>query len=133
MEYQFAIVDAISKGDEEAVLFLLRIGASLHKVDEFGRTPLHWTAFTNGGERLVPLLVSHGAHLNTRDGLGQTALHLHCMNGRAYGVGCLLFHGADVNIRTKTTKLTALQIASANKNNELTTILLAYGATAGDV
>eukprot|EP01041_Mallomonas_annulata_P005620 gene5620-11343_t len=133
MEFRSAVLDAVARGDEEAVKYLLRVGASINMPDDEGKTALHWTACSSDGERIIPFLIQNGSQINASDRKGRTALHLHCMSGNVYGVSCLLFHGADVNMRTYGTRRTALQIASSKQYEEIATLLLAHGAAPSDI
>ena len=44
MDFQEALFDAVANGDEEAVLTLLNLGASINHGDTDGLTALHWAS-----------------------------------------------------------------------------------------
>jgi ankyrin repeat protein len=50
-------------------------GADVNVRDEWGCTPLHWTAY-QGDAAIVPLLINAGADLNARDDVQRTPIQL---------------------------------------------------------
>lgn len=87
MDFQEPLLDAIVKGDEDAVLALLRMGASLNHGDADGLTALHWASGSADAENLVPVLIGNGASINIIDNFGRKPLHIYCQHGRANAVG----------------------------------------------
>ena len=67
--------DAIRHYDALDVDRLIRQGASVNRIDEFGRTPLN-TAVRANSLVLVKKLLAHGADLNRKDGSGVTPLQM---------------------------------------------------------
>ena len=61
----------------ECVAEMLRLGADARRVDDYGRTALHWVAVPSrdgGGEEVVRLLVAAGCDAAVRDNDGRTAV-----------------------------------------------------------
>ena len=87
MDFQEPLLDAIVKGDEDAVLALLRMGACLNHGDADGLTALHWASGSADAENLVPVLIGNGANINIIDNFGKKPLHVYCQHGRANAVG----------------------------------------------
>lgn len=128
MDLRDALFDAVVKGDETAVLYVLNIGGSLAINDSKGFTVLHWAASNKFSEKLVPMLIARKANVNAIDNNGQTPLHVHCARGCAYGVACLLYHGANPNCRTTDHNISPLDIAEAHRQDEIVKLLLTFGA-----
>lgn len=128
MDFQSALFDAVSMGNETAVAQILALGASIHRADAEGLTALHWSSASTESENLVPFLLLQGARIDARDAQGRTPLHMHCALGRRFGTACLLHQGADVNIQTTGTLLTPLHLAAKHNHIEIARLLVAYGA-----
>ncbi|RZK96798.1 MAG: ankyrin repeat domain-containing protein [Hymenobacter sp.] len=62
---------AVLSANSEAVLVLIRMGASLNELDEQGHTPLHWAVF-GGYKDIVRTLLEAGANPNTFSNDGVT-------------------------------------------------------------
>lgn len=96
-------------------------------------TPLH-TAAKLGRVHAAQWLLSHDASAaNLPDIFGYTALHFAVIAENKEMVSLLLANGADVNLITKPeakhSNKTALQLAAATGNNEITQLLMQHGAT----
>lgn len=87
MDFQENLFDAVGKGDEEAVLSMLRQGAQINHGDADGLTALHWASGSSDSENLVPVLIGQGARVDIKDNFGRNVLHIHCQFGRANAVG----------------------------------------------
>ncbi len=77
---------------EEAVRFLLNLGADVHARDEDGMTALY-----DANPNVVELLVEFGADINTRVHQGMTPLHHVAQYDCDVLMQALLMSGADVN------------------------------------
>jgi hypothetical protein len=99
MDFQEPLFDAVAKGDEDAVVTLLHMGASLTHGDVDGLTALHWASGSSDAENLVPVLIGQGAKLDIKDNFGRNPLHIHCQHGRANAVGnkvSFIFHEKQI-------------------------------------
>ena len=87
MDFQEPLFDAIANGDEDSVIALLNMGASINNGDINGLTALHWASGSGDSENLVPMLIGQGARLDIKDNFGRNPLHIHCQHGRSNAVG----------------------------------------------
>ena len=69
--------------------------AILHKEDEHGRTPLHFSANSMRSEQLISYITQYDANVNATDDQNRTALHIAVMSGSLTAVQKLLSKGAD--------------------------------------
>ena len=71
----------------ECVAEMLRLGADARRVDNRGRTALHWVAASGRdlgeGAEVVRLLVAAGCDAAVRDNLGRTAIEVARINALA--------------------------------------------------
>ena len=65
---------ALNNDEIEVPLMLLTRGASVHEVDQFGRTPLHYVVSGFGSPEMIQLLHNYGAQMNRVDHIGVSAL-----------------------------------------------------------
>lgn len=100
-----ALTYAVQNGDPACVLALLKGGATVNGVDEFGRSALNIAARTDGGTesahiQVISLLIAAGAHVNTLDSEKCTPLHhtsvCYVWNQRTF---LLLRSGADFLVK----------------------------------
>ena len=69
--------------------------AILHKVDEHGRTPLHFSANSMRSGKLISYIMQYDANVNAADDQNRTALHIAIMSGSLIAVQKLLSEGAN--------------------------------------
>ena len=120
------LVEAVEKGDTDAVRSLLEQQADVNAPQADGATALHWAAHRDDLET-AQLLIAGGADLNPANDYGVTPLSLACTNGSAAMVEKLLKAGANPDAVQQTGE-TALMTASRSGNVEVVKLLLAQGA-----
>ena len=120
------LVEAVEKGDKEAVRSLLDQHADVNASQADGATALHWAAHWDDLET-AELLIRAGADASAVNDYGITPLSLACTNGNAAMVEKLLKAGADPNTALPTGE-TALMAAARTGNVEAVKSLLARGA-----
>ncbi len=106
---------------------LLRAGAQVDAVNEYGVTPL-LLASTNGSARMIGALLNAGADPNRTLPNGETPLMWAARAGRADAVSALLTRGARVDARERTMGQTALMWAVALDHTDVAKTLLAHSA-----
>ena len=115
------------RGDLNALQFLLRNGANIHKADKYGNTPLSY-AVRSGSRLCVRLLLDHGAAVNSVStrGLGP----LHRLAGKWDDVELLLLlvsHHANINV-IKSDGVSPLMFAIAHDIHRVAIRLIVLGA-----
>lgn len=95
------------------------------KIDQSGRTPLHYAA-GQGNAKIAELLLAQKAPVDAQDSHGMTPLHLAAMSGNAPIVKMLLKHHADMSI-TDGSGSTAAKYAEENGNGEIASLLRERG------
>ncbi|XP_030264677.1 ankyrin repeat and SOCS box protein 16 isoform X2 [Sparus aurata] len=117
---------AASRGHTGCVEELLFRGAEVN-ADPGGNTALH-DACIGGHAVCVRLLLSHGADPDLLAADGSAALHL-CTSAQSFQCAELLLDGgAEVNMRTKESRLTPLHVAARRGLEEHVELLLGHGA-----
>lgn len=127
-----ALLWAISFGQPEAALFLLRHGAGANLRDDQGRTPL-MAAVGRDHLELIQALVDAGGDLQAANGQGTTVLMEAAASGQPEVVRLLLNHGADLHARDQA-GLTALLHATGLRGDscDAVRLLLERGANPND-
>ena len=90
------LLDAVRRGDVEAVRVQIASGAAVRTPDVDGTTALHWAAYRND-LAVARLLLNAGADATVANRYGVRPLSLACLNGNAAMVVRLLEAGADPN------------------------------------
>jgi uncharacterized protein len=90
------LADAVQRGDQAAVLSLLKQGADVNAPQRDGATALHWAAYFNDPETTA-LLLRAGAKVMARNALGVTPLALAAQQGGANVIDQLIQAGAGPN------------------------------------
>ena len=122
------VVDAVRKGDKEAVRSLVQQRADVNAAQADGSTALAWAVHRDDLE-MAELLIRGGANVNAENNLGVTPLSLACTNGSAAMVQKLVTAGANPNIPLGTGE-TPLMTCARTGNVEAVKSLLARGADA---
>jgi ankyrin repeat protein len=91
-----SLVDAAQRGDRDAVVRMLRDGASADTASADGATALHWATHHDDTDLALRIL-SSGAGAGVANDYGVTPLHLACTNRNSKLVAELLAAGADPN------------------------------------
>ncbi|MBI4263424.1 MAG: ankyrin repeat domain-containing protein [Acidobacteria bacterium] len=127
-----ALVDAVKRGNPQAVRALIRQGADVDAVEPDGTTALHWAVRTGQAE-VVDALIDAGANVSVRNRYGITPLSLAAELGDPAVVERLLKAGADAKV-VITEGQTVLMVAARTGNPEVIRQLAAFGAdvNAGD-
>src|SRR5687768_2558684 len=76
------LIEAVKKGNRDAVRTLAKQKAIVNAVDSDGTTALHWTVRANNLET-SQLLIASGANVKTADRYGITPIILAAENGNA--------------------------------------------------
>jgi ankyrin len=120
------LIEAVRRGDTEAVEMLLKKGADVNARQSDGASALHW-AVHNGDLATTNRLLRAGAKTSLANELGVTPLIVACTNGSAAIAGALLDAGADPNAAVPGRE-TPLMVASWTGSTDVVRLLLARGA-----
>ncbi len=121
------LVEAVQRGDTEAVRSLLQQKANVNSAQGDGMTALHWAAYKDDLET-ARLLLQAGASVNAVTRINAlTPLIMASKNGNAALIAALLQAGADSNTAT-TDGMTPLMAAAAAGSVDAAAILLDHGA-----
>ena len=94
------LADEIIYGRQKNVEQLIKSGADVNEIDDYGFTPLIETAIANQTP-IATLLMTAGAKVNQTDVVGSTALHWAAENHNMPLCKFLLEHGANPNAYTR--------------------------------
>jgi ankyrin repeat protein len=120
------LVEAVKRGDHEAVRALVRARADVNEAEADGTTALHWAVQGNDIE-LVRTLVRAGARVKTANRYGVPPLTLAAINGSAPAIAVLLEAGADPNTLTDAGE-PVVMTAARTGNVDALRLLIARGA-----
>ena len=120
------LVDAVEKGNQEAVRSLLKEHADVNTARPDGATALAWAVHRDDLET-ADLLIRAGANVNAANDYGVTPLSLACTNRNAAMVDRLLKAGANPNAALWTGE-TVLMTCASTGNLEAVKLLFAYKA-----
>ncbi|HTY51241.1 MAG TPA: ankyrin repeat domain-containing protein [Steroidobacteraceae bacterium] len=118
---------AVYRGDVAQVKKLLRAGAKVGDVNDYGASPMQMAA-TAGNTAILKLLLKAGANADSPNDEGQTALMLVARAGNVEAAKLLLEHGATVDARERWGEQTALMWASARRHPQMMELLISHGA-----
>jgi uncharacterized protein len=121
-----SLVDAVKRGDREAVRALLRAKADVNKPQPDGTTALHYAVEADALD-LVTQLIRAGANVKAVNRYGIPPITLAATNGSAKVLGALLEGGADPNTRTAAGE-PVLMTAARSGNPDTVSQLIARGA-----
>jgi len=122
----FRLIEAVRKGDKEAVRSLLVQHVDVNTPQPDGGTAIAWAVHRDDLET-AELLIRAGADVNTANEYGVTPLWMACSNGNAAMIEKLLNAGANPNAAIATGE-TALLTAANSGNVDAVKTLLAHGA-----
>jgi ankyrin repeat protein len=120
------LLEAVQKGDREAVLSLVEQRADVNGSQADGETALHWAAYQDDLET-VELLIDAGANLDAANDYGVTPLALACTNRSVPIIRMLLDAGANPNAAQSTGE-TVLMTCARTGNLAAVSLLLRRGA-----
>ena len=120
------IIDAVRKGDKDALRVLLQKGANVNEAEADGATALHWASYRDDLQSADALLKA-GARVNAANDLGATALWAAAQNGSPGMVKRLLDAGANPNLALLSGE-TPLMVASRTGSPGVVELLIAKGA-----
>jgi ankyrin repeat protein len=120
-------IDAVKRGDRDAVRTLLARKADVNAREPDGTTALHWAVRADDQEAIA-LLLRAGADANAANRYGITPLWLAGTNGNAAVIETLIAAGANVHAALPSGE-TALLVATRSGNAEAVRVLLARGAS----
>ncbi len=89
--------------DIEAAELLIKHGADVNQLNQYGDAPLHFFA-TRADTSMAEFLISRGAGVNIRSGGGETPLHRAAREGCLNAARLLVAKGADIDARTDENK-----------------------------
>jgi hypothetical protein len=118
---------AVIAGDVARAMGIISTGADVNAKDALDRTPLHLAAF-HGRVEIIDLLIAQGADVNARDLTAMPPLHAAVIAGRqGAAVQMLLDRHADLHAINEEGQ-TALHLAAATGQPQLTKFLIERGA-----
>jgi len=120
------IIEAVRKGDGNALRALLQKGANVNETEGDGATALHWASYRDDLQSADALLKA-GAKVNAANDLGATALWAAAQNGSTAMVKRLLDGGANPNLALLSGE-TPLMVASRTGSAPVAELLIAKGA-----
>ena len=127
------IIEAIRKGNIEAVKQHLAAGMDVNGRDNWGRTVLHKASGWQGQREIVELLISNGADVNAKRSDGAIPLHYAVYYDRMENVEILLSKGADLNAKDGDQNgATPLHEAAWRSRKEIVDLLISKGADVND-
>jgi ankyrin repeat protein len=122
-----ALSHAVIAGDIARIEEIIDAGADINAKDALDRTPLHLAAF-HGRAKIIDLLIAHGADVNARDLIAMPPLHAAIIAGKqGAAVRMLLDRHADLYAINEEGQ-TALHLAAATGQPNLTKFLIERGA-----
>ena len=124
-----AIVDAVRKGDREALRSLIQKGTNVNEAEADGATALHWAAYRDDLQAADALLKA-GAKVNAANDLGTTALWNASQNGSEAMVKRLLDAGADPNLLQRNVANPLWMASSRRSRRHLEVLKILIGAGA---
>ena len=133
------LIDSCKEGNIEEVESLIKKGAEVNAVDDYGFTAL-MHASRHGNTKIAKLLINKGADVNVDDIGGWTALMHASYEGNTKIAKLLIDNGADVNANVDDVNAnvddviiygdTSLRIAVENQEIEIIKLLIKAGAEA---
>ena len=119
---------AIYHGQIQIAETLVMNGAKVDKRDKNGETPIHW-ATTYNQKEIIKILVDHGADVDiaNEDFDKDSPIHSAVFANKKEVVNILIKCGADINKENRR-KITPLQIAVQNRNEDIVKLLIQNGA-----
>ena len=118
---------AVYREDPAAVQRLLKAGARVNDVNQYGASAMQMAAAT-GNARILKLLLDAGANVDSPNPEGQTALMAVARTGNLEAAKLLIEHGATVEAREEWGRQTALMWASARRHPQMMELLISHGA-----
>jgi ankyrin repeat protein len=121
---------AVQWDDESTVALLIRAGADVNVVNDYGVPPLAVACenATPVSVRIVEALVKAGANPNATLPSGQTMIMTASLTGSVGAVRALVANGANVNARETAKGQTALMWAASEGHRDVVRMLLDSGA-----
>lgn len=123
----YSLANTILEGTRKEVKEVLKLGADVNELDEYGYTPLIEAAIVEKTS-IAKLLVAEGAEINAQDVTGRTALHWAVETHNIPLCQFLLDHKADPNACT-TNSEPVLVNAILRNQEDLKQLLYHYGAS----
>ena len=120
------LADAILQEDINTVKQILRYGADINEIDEYGFTPLIETAIIDNIQ-LTEMMLNQGADPNKQDVTGGTALQWAAENNHAALCKLLLEHRANPNAYNFSGQ-PVLVMPTLRRQSQLRQLLLSYKA-----
>jgi ankyrin repeat protein len=121
-----AIIEAVRKGDKEALRLLIQKGANVNEAEADGATALHWASYRDDLQS-IDALIKAGAKVNAANELGATPLWTAAQNGSESTVKRLLDAGANPNLALLSGE-TPLMVAARTGSPTVAELLISKGA-----
>ncbi|GFS60633.1 b-cell lymphoma 3 protein [Trichonephila clavipes] len=122
---------AVMLGNVAIVKLLMRCGSSVTLKDRNGNTVIHLAVKSGTNKDVLGLILSHSDAkdiLNALDHEGYSALHYAVLKNNKTAVWCLQKVGAQMNVVDGKSGRSPLIHAILNRNEEMVSLLLEYGA-----
>ncbi|CAH0549306.1 unnamed protein product [Brassicogethes aeneus] len=122
------LIFAVDNNHTKITEYLINHGADVNlRGSKDNRTALHVAGLT-GNVEMANVLVSNGADINAQDINGYSPLMFAVYKNHTETVEFLINQGADVNLRGSKDNRTALHVAAATGNIEMSNVLVSNGA-----
>jgi ankyrin repeat protein len=112
----------LKEGMDGEVDRLLSSGVGVNFKDDYGRSPLHWAAFS-GKSSMAKKLVASGADVNATNRVGWTPLHCAAFFGWEDAIKTLMKSGADP-LAKDFHGMRAIELAGSEGHSNIVSILL---------
>jgi Ankyrin repeats (3 copies)/Ankyrin repeat len=125
MEGATALHEAVRKGSNEIIEYLLQNGAIINSKNHNGLTPIHVAAYC-GQNVIINTLIEQGAEVNAKARDNITPLHAAAIMGHLDTVELLINRGAEVHVKSSKDGSTPQDFAVRGGHQDVTDALSRY-------